>query len=787
MSSPSGDIKVIVSHLKAAPFHRSEGLVDFSKKTPLELLQVVNDVFSEIDESQKKDLREEQKEQMAIRMLEFVTVLGYKIEGDMSEQRRHTHTQTKHNEYSHTRPARIRKVARCSHTIGVSFFFSLSLFLSFFSLFLSGQFGENFMRGNPLVIYPFLQWVLEGFEKNKTRGYLARYLRPFSIPEEHFADNQIVNMYQQYQTRQSEFKELHRELEEVRKGASNPTHLQQEVNQVANEIDQLKNKLERGHSKISNDSQYASNMEGMLEATSKLRQEQEIQSKVESDKHEQQMKLQHSEQIRHSTARKFQEMNHSDMSRMEPFKLLQNLREEVQRTRELLQQKDTIISEREKQLKHLSKMAGSTTTSGHQEFTHEDLHDLQREQHSLESEVDELLQRRENSMLANDSKITFVRDRLSNVEKKREKLSEQLQELEDEKLEAERDLKKVQSEFKSLIGQTEEEDRLPNGQPKPKTEQAMKEYMNELNRKTQKYKTLKSELETERSEIQVLIRTEEILRSRDANIAEFNTEQEKRLGVVGYSSAQENLEAISEAKSQVDTSKGETLEEMSDIISKIQITLKKKKEKLAPQIKDLRSVRQDFETLEGVYKTKKASYENMSLSYESERLKLEQDVQQNQQSYQEEESQFHFLHCFTSITQARLEQVQREEKDGSYGTLYERSILEQEAQTKVLRNEKKTITEKHEDHVAQRSMFQALKGLLNKKLELTKNPPPGSSGGSNAQQQQQHHQGYAGGYHSAGGAGYGGSHGVGGGYGGSGSSQYLDQLAEESDRLVLEQ
>ena len=642
-------------------------------------------------------------------------------------------------------------------------------FLSRFAL-SSGQFGDNFMRGNPLVIYPFLHWVLENFEKNKTRGYLARYLRPFSIPEEHFADNQIVNLYQQYQTNQSEFKELHQSLEEVRKTAMNPMHLQQEVTQVANEIDQLKTKLERGHTRIQNDPQYASQMEDMLEATSKLRQEQEVQSKVEQDKHEQQMKLQRIEQIRHATARKFQEMNHSDMARMDPHKLLQNLRDEVQRTREMLEAKENQVIEREKQLKHLAKLS---STNNH-EYTADDLHELQREHADLMNDVDDLLQRRENSAIANDSKITFVRDRLANVEKKKEKLYDQIKELEDEKLEAERDLKKAQAEFKAIIGQTEEST-LPNGQPKPKTEQQMKDYMTELNRKTQKYKLLKSELELERQEVQVLMRTEAVLRSRDTNIQEFNDEQEKKLGVVGYSSAQDNLENLAQAKSEVDATKGQTLEEISDIVEKINLTLKKKKEKLAPQIKDLRAVRQDFEAVEAIYKTKKAQYDNISLGFESERLKLEQDVQQHQQGICEEESQYHFLHCFNAITTARLDQVAKESKDGTYQSIYEKAISDQEAATKTLRNEKKNITEKHDDHVAQRGMFQALRGILNKKLELVKNPQGSSINSSNTQPTDGYSQG---GYSAP--QSYGGS--SQGGFGGS--SQYLD--LEEGDRLVME-
>jgi len=75
------EIQSIVEHLRGAPFHRSEGLVDFSKKTPLELLQVVSDCFALIDDQQKKDVRDEaarSKEDLTARMLQFITVLGYK-------------------------------------------------------------------------------------------------------------------------------------------------------------------------------------------------------------------------------------------------------------------------------------------------------------------------------------------------------------------------------------------------------------------------------------------------------------------------------------------------------------------------------------------------------------------------------------------------------------------------------------------------------------------------------------------------------------------------------------
>ena len=83
------DIQSIVELLRQPPFHRSEGLVDFSKKSTLELLQVVNDVFAAIDDRQKRDLRDEGKDEQTARMLAFVTVLGYKIEAYEHTQRQH--------------------------------------------------------------------------------------------------------------------------------------------------------------------------------------------------------------------------------------------------------------------------------------------------------------------------------------------------------------------------------------------------------------------------------------------------------------------------------------------------------------------------------------------------------------------------------------------------------------------------------------------------------------------------------------------------------------------------
>ena len=59
----------------------------------------------------------------------------------------------------------------------------------------------------------------------------------------------------------------------------------------------------------------------------------------------------------------------------------------------------------------------------------------------------------------------------------------------------------------------------------------------------------------------------------------------------------------------MDKAKGKTLDEISGIVQKINSQLKEKKNRLAPQIKALRTVRQDFQAVEVRYLEKKGAYD----------------------------------------------------------------------------------------------------------------------------------------------------------------------------------
>merc|ERR1712100_218205 len=98
------------------------------------------------------------------------------------------------------------------------------------------------------------------------------------------------------------------------------------------------------------------------------------------------------------------------------------------------------------------------------------------------------------------------------------------------------------------------------------------------------------------SETVVLNRTEQILKSRDDNVSELLARLEQEKGVSGYQQQEKELKEISQKKTVTDRQKGQTLEEISKIVTDITAALKQRRNKLAPQIKNLRAVRQESET-----------------------------------------------------------------------------------------------------------------------------------------------------------------------------------------------
>ena len=115
---------------------------------------------------------------------------------------------------------------------------------------------------------------------------------------------------------------------------------------------------------------------------------------------------------------------------------------------------------------------------------------------------------------------------------------------------------------------------------------------------------------------------------------------EKKKGVTGYTSTEKTLEQISTATAALNQTKGKTLEEISKIVTDINVNLNLRKNKLAPQIKRLREVRSDYQEVDSIYQDKKTMFEHTAAGLSAERQRLENECDRHQQEATSQESQY---------------------------------------------------------------------------------------------------------------------------------------------------
>ena len=191
----------------------------------------------------------------------------------------------------------------------------------------------------------------------------------------------------------------------------------------------------------------------------------------------------------------------------------------------------------------------------------------------------------------------------------------------------EAELERLEAEYGKVNGEIDKQESAMAelGGTKFMTRDEYKKFVSQLREKTHVYKKLKGELGDLRAESVTLHRTEQILRGRVANLEVFLTELEARRGVRGYRDTQDKLERASEQTAEADAMKEKTLEEISNMVRSINQQLKEKKSDLAPQIKKLREVRNQYQLVETDFLQKKTNYYKVAVGLDVERQQLEHE------------------------------------------------------------------------------------------------------------------------------------------------------------------
>ena len=80
----SDQLKFLVEELNKPPYNHNYNLISFDALHGDQLLQILSDVLAEIDAKHKIDIREEEPENTAIRILGMLRILKYKPPDEIS-------------------------------------------------------------------------------------------------------------------------------------------------------------------------------------------------------------------------------------------------------------------------------------------------------------------------------------------------------------------------------------------------------------------------------------------------------------------------------------------------------------------------------------------------------------------------------------------------------------------------------------------------------------------------------------------------------------------------------
>ncbi|XP_056360291.1 intraflagellar transport protein 81 homolog isoform X2 [Oenanthe melanoleuca] len=542
-------------------------------------------------------------------------------------------------------------------------------------------FRQGLVTGSKTVIHPVLHWLLQRTSELRTRAYLARFLVKLEVPAEFLQDDTVADFNKQYEELMEAFKNLHKEHEQLKISGLSTAEIRRDIGAMEEEKDQLAKRVERLKKRV----ETVQNHQRMLEIARQLRLEKEREESLAQQKQEQKSQLFHAEQKLQRAQVQLKEMQNM-VADSKPESLMKKLEEEMNFNSYLVTEKIPREMESKKtSVYFLQKVVAEPA------MTQADLTALESERDEVNAEINQLIEKRMIKYEPTDSKFSMYRQQASIISRKKEAKAEELQAAKEEMSSLERQMEQKSSQAHELEGS------------EVLTEDEFKQYVSKLRSKNTFYKKKRLEIAEITAEYGILQRTEELLRQRHEAIQQQLQAIEEKKGISGYSYTQEELERVSAVKSEMDEVKGQTLDNMSEMVKKLNAMVAEKKASLAPVIKELRQLRQSCQELTQECDEKKIQYDSCAAGLETNRSALEQSLEVQLQRAKEE------MKAYMSPDPQERRRAVREQ--------YTRIILEQENLGKKLREKQKVVRESHGLNMKQMKMWQDFEQLMECKRE----------------------------------------------------------------------
>ncbi|XP_041792312.1 intraflagellar transport protein 81 homolog isoform X2 [Chelmon rostratus] len=561
------------------------------------------------------------------------------------------------------------------------------------------SFRQGLVTGSKPVVHPILHWLLQRVPELKKRAYLARFLVKLEVPAEFLQDDVINDTYHQYEELVEGFKTYHKECEQLRTSGFSTAEIRRDISAMEEEKDQLIKRVERLKKRVES----VSNHQRMLEQARQLRVEKEREESLTHQKQEQRNQLFQAEQRLQRSQQQLKDLRQAAAD-ANPESLMKRLAEEIKINSYMVSEKlPKELEGMRRTVQYLQKIASEPAMG------QADLHELEDKIKEVDSQINHLIEKR---MMRNDpmdDKLTLYRQQASIIIRRKESKAEELQEAREELATAERELRQRTSQAQAS-----------NGEEVIRGDE-LKRLVVKLRSKGTVYKKRRQEIAELKAEYGVLQRTEEILKQRHETVQQKLQTMEAEKGISGYSNTQEELERVSAIKSELDEKKGSTLDDMSEMVKKLNSMIVEKKSALAPIIKELRSLRQRCQELSQEYEEKKTQYESCTAGLESNRSKLEQEVKALREETAQEENRYHYINSMSEIVEMQIQRAAEEmkayvssdpqERKKAIREVYMKNISEQELLGK-LREKQKMLRESHGANMEQMKMWRDLEQLM---------------------------------------------------------------------------
>ncbi|XP_063876497.1 intraflagellar transport protein 81 homolog [Scylla paramamosain] len=392
----SEEIKFIVGELNKPPYSRNYNLISFDSLNAESLLQVLNDVFAEIDSKNKLDIREEEPEQMAVRMLGMLRILKYKPPDEAMN-----------------------------------------------------NFRQGLVSGDKHVIYPILMWLLQRMDELKKRAYLAKYLVKLDVPAEMLGDADVADVHAKYEELIDQFKNVHREYEALRTSGFSTAELRRDITAMEEERDLVLRRIERMKQKVEG----TPNNDAMLISARGLRQEREKQKEMVQQKANLQAASQLLEQRISRLQAQLKDIRKAGIGTT-PEGLLQRLEEDMNVNSYIVKEKlPKEVAMRQRLVETLQRVAAQPAM-GQQEIDQ-----VNKQIQFLTSEINNLNEARMKEVEEDESpeskvgKLSFFRQNAAIINRKKEQTAEKLNELRGEITNYREDMREKQEQLKQFSGE----------------------------------------------------------------------------------------------------------------------------------------------------------------------------------------------------------------------------------------------------------------------------------------------------------------------------------------------